>query len=59
MATPITNTPSDPNVSTAHVTCAAHALDGEHRQRLALQGLTRSEPVTELAERHQVSRTFL
>ena len=59
MATPITNTPSDPNVSTAHVACAAHALDGEQRQRLALQVLTRSEPVTELAERHQVSRKFL
>jgi hypothetical protein len=41
------------------VTCAAHALDGEQRQRLALQGLTRSEPVTELAERHEGSRKFL
>jgi hypothetical protein len=41
------------------VTCAAHALDGEQRQRLALQVLTRSEPVTELAERHEVSRKFL
>lgn len=59
MATPVTNTPSDPNVSTAHVTCAAHALEGEQRQRLALQVLTRSEPVTALAERHEVSRKFL
>jgi|GEM_PF-4110594 len=59
MATPVTNTPSDPTVSTTHVTCAAPALDGKQRQRLALQVLTRSEPVTELAERHQVSRKFL
>ena len=59
MATPVTNIPSDPNVSTAHVTCAAHTLDGKQRQRLALQVLTRSEPVTELAERHEVSRKFL
>jgi hypothetical protein len=41
------------------VTCAAHTLDGKQRQRLALQVLTRSEPVTELAERHEVSRKFL
>ena len=59
MATRVTDTPSDPNVSTAHVSCAAHALDGEQRQRLALQVLTRSESVTALAERHQVSRKFL
>ena len=59
MAPPVTNTPSDPNVSTAHVSGAAHALEGEQRQRLALQVLTRSESVTALAERHQVSRKFL
>jgi ABC-type thiamine transport system ATPase subunit len=59
MATPMTNTLSDPNGSTAHGSCAAHALDGEQRQRLALRVLTRSKPVTELAERHQVSRKFL
>jgi hypothetical protein len=40
------------------VTCAAQALEGEQRQRVALQVLPRSAPVTALAARHQVSRTF-
>jgi hypothetical protein len=34
-------------------------LDGEQRRQLAVQVLARTEPVTELAERHQVSRKFL
>ncbi len=41
------------------VGCAARALDGEQRRQLALQGLARTEPVTELAERHQGSRKLL
>jgi hypothetical protein len=34
-------------------------LAGEQRQQLALQVLARTEPVTELSARHQVSRKFL
>jgi hypothetical protein len=34
-------------------------LNGEQRQQLALQVLARSEAVTELSSRHQVSRKFL
>ena len=59
MATQVTNTASCAPLSTASLPCAAHALDGERRQQLALQVLVRTEPVTELAERHQVSRKFL
>jgi len=59
LANLVTNTPSDPTVSTAQVSGAAPALDGEQRPRLALPVLTRSESVTELAEPHQVSRKFL
>ena len=59
MATQVSNTLSHPASSTASVGCAAHALAGEQRQQLALQVLARTEPVTELSARHQVSRKFL
>ncbi len=59
MATPVTDTPSEPDSSTVSFGCAAHALDGEHRQHLAVQVLARTEPVTELAKRHGVSRKFV
>lgn len=59
MATFVTNTPLPRNSSTPAVACAAQALDGEQRQALALQVLARTEPVTELSARHQVSRKFL
>lgn len=59
MATEVSNTASDPRSSTARVGCAAQALDGEHRQRLAVQVLAHNEPVSDLAARHQVSRKFL
>lgn len=59
MATEISNTAFDRSSSTVRVGCPAQALDGVHRQRLAVQVLARNEPVTELAERHQVSRKFL
>ncbi len=59
MATQVTDTLSQPDSSTVRVGWAAHALDGEQRQQLAVQVLARTEPVTELAERHQVSRKFL
>ena len=59
MATFVTNTPLPRDASTPAVSCAAHTLDGEQRQELALQVLARSEPVTELSVRHQVSRKFL
>jgi hypothetical protein len=41
------------------VRCAAHELDSEQRQQLALQALAGTEPITELARRHQVSRKFV
>ena len=59
MATQVSNTLSHPASSTGSVSCAAHALNGEQRQQLALQVLARSEAVTELSARHQVSRKFL
>ena len=59
MATQVTDTLSQSDSSTVRVGCAAHALDGEQRQQLAVQVLARTEPVTELAGRHQVSRKFL
>lgn len=59
MAPQVSNTLSHPASSTVSVSCAAHALDGEQRQQLALQVLARTEPVSELAAQHQVSRKFL
>lgn len=59
MATEMTNTPSAPELSTGCISCAAHRLEGERRQQLALQVLAGTQAVTELAERYQVSRKFL
>lgn len=59
MATIGIDTPSYPDRSSAPVRCAAHELNAEQRQQLAVQVLARTEPVTELAERHQVSRRFI
>lgn len=51
MATQETDTLSQCDSSTVACACAAHALDGEHRQQLAVQVLAGTEPVTKLAER--------
>jgi hypothetical protein len=59
MATDVIDTPSYPGRSSSPVRCAAHGLNAEQRQHLALQVLARTESVTELAGRHQVSRQFL
>ena len=59
MATIGIDTPSYPDRSSSPVRCAAQELNAEQRQHLALQVLARTEPVTELAERHQVSRRFI
>ncbi len=59
MATQQTNTLSQPDASTVACAAGARALDGEHRQHLAVQVLARTEPVTELANRHGVSRKFV
>ena len=59
MATDVIDTPSYPDRSSAPDCCAAHELNDEKRQHLALQVLARTESVTELAERHQVSRRFV
>ncbi|UJB72820.1 hypothetical protein HRE53_29055 (plasmid) [Acaryochloris sp. 'Moss Beach'] len=39
--------------------CVAATLSPSERQELALQVLTKTEPVTNLAKEHQVSRKFL
>ena len=59
MTTEAINTLSHPEQSTPPSRCAAQELDGEDRKQLALHGLARTEPVTELAKRHQVSRKLL
>jgi hypothetical protein len=59
MATHVSNTPSHPASSTVPVGCAARALDGQQRQRLAVQVLARDESMTKLSARHRVSRKFL
>lgn len=58
MATEVIDTPSDPERSSS-VRCAAHELNAEQRQRLALQVLSGQEPVMALAQRHRVSRKFV
>jgi hypothetical protein len=59
MATNIIDTASHPESSTSPTRCAAHQLEGAQRQRLAIDILAGNGSVTELAERHQVSRKFL
>ena len=59
MATNAMNTPSHPDPSSSPSPCAARELTGEQRQQLAIHVLAGTEPVTELAGRHQVSRKFL
>lgn len=59
MATNSTNTAFHAEPSTSPARCAAQRLDGEHRHQLAVHVLAGSSSVTELAERHQVSRKFL
>jgi hypothetical protein len=41
------------------VPCPAKALTPAQRQRLALDALTSSAPISQLAQRHQVSRKFI
>lgn len=59
MATIGIDTPSCPDRSSSPVPCAAHELNAEQRQQIAVQVLARTEPVIELAEHHQVSRRFI
>jgi hypothetical protein len=59
MATIGIDTPSYPDRSSAPMRGAARELNTEQRQQIAVQALARTEPVTELAERHQVSRRFI
>ena len=59
MATPLTDTAFHSESSTSRVRCAAHRINGDQRQQLAVQVLADSDSVTELAKRHQVSRKFL
>ena len=59
MATNVIDTAFHPKSSTSPTRCAAHQLDGAQRQQLAIDVLAGNGSVTELAERHQVSRKFL
>ena len=59
MATKLIYTSSDPNLSSAPAACPAHELDAKQRSQLAVEALVRTEPLSELAERHQVSRKFV
>ncbi len=59
MATNVIATAFHPELSTSSTRCAAHQLEGAQRQRLAIDILAGNGSVTELAERHQVSRKFL
>jgi hypothetical protein len=59
MATTLTDTAFHSESSTSRARCAAHRINGDQRQQLAVQVLADSDSVTELAERHQVSRKFL
>lgn len=59
MATNVIDTAFHPESSTSPTRCAAHQLEGAQRQRLAIDILAGNGSVTELAERHQVSRKFL
>lgn len=49
MTIDIIDTPSYSNRSSVPDRCAAHELNAEQRQQLAVQVLARTEPVTELA----------
>ena len=59
MATKLIYTFSDPNLSSAPAACPAQELDAKQRSQLAVEALARSEPLSELAGRHQVSRKFV
>ncbi|OAD22285.1 hypothetical protein THIOM_001918, partial [Candidatus Thiomargarita nelsonii] len=39
--------------------CAAKNLTAEQRQKISLQALARTEPISQLAKRHKVSRPFV
>jgi hypothetical protein len=59
MATNVIDTAFHPESSTSPARCVAPQLDGAQRQQLAIDVLAGNGSVTELAERHQVSRKFL
>jgi hypothetical protein len=59
MTTQYMNTLSQADTSTVACAAGARGLDGEHRQHLAVQVLAGTQPVTELAKRHGVSRKFV
>lgn len=61
MATLKTNTISSGDLSTPSGTLhtAHNSLDGQQRQQLAIEGLARTEPISKLAERNNVSRKFV
>jgi hypothetical protein len=59
MATSVIDTAFHLESSTSPTRCAAHQLEEAQRQRLAIDILAGNGSVTELAERHQVSRKFL
>ena len=48
-----------PASETGAVTCPAKQLGPQQRQDLAIQVLSGTEPISELARQHEVSRKFL
>lgn len=54
----VTRPPSAANPRSTN-SCPAHGLDPQQRQRLALDALAGTTPITELANQNQVSRRFV
>jgi hypothetical protein len=57
MSTPSIDTTVADHESTPR--CAAHRLEGQQRQTLALQGLASTQPISTLSAHHGVSRKFV
>ncbi|OWK40368.1 hypothetical protein [Fimbriiglobus ruber] len=55
----LSTTPSGPAHPHAPHACPAHTLSPAQRQRIAVQALAGTVPITELADQHDVSRRFV
>lgn len=57
MTTLKTNSISSGDLSTPSISHhTAHNMNGQQRQQLAIEGLTRTEPITKIAKRNNVGR---
>jgi hypothetical protein len=57
MSTPSIDTTVADHESTPR--CAAHRMEGQQRQTLALQGLASTQPISTLSAHHGLSRKFV